>query len=148
MVRSRTSFRWNLVVTSILRSTVYTPIRRVSNHLIGRTLAPLPAVIAAFVVLGLMHEILFYYLTRAPPTWEVTSFFILHGMCVIMEVAVKRVLTDKWQLHPVVTGPLVVFVAVTSVWLFWPQLLRNGVDGRAIREFFCTIDFVKNKFYR
>ncbi|XP_044495194.1 probable long-chain-alcohol O-fatty-acyltransferase 1 [Mangifera indica] len=44
------SCRWNLMVTSILRSTIYTVTRRVSTHLIGRTWAPLPTVIAVFVV--------------------------------------------------------------------------------------------------
>ncbi|KAJ0101080.1 hypothetical protein Patl1_04074 [Pistacia atlantica] len=45
--------RWNLMVTGILRPTIYAPIRRVSTHLIGSTWAPLPAVIAVFVVSGL-----------------------------------------------------------------------------------------------
>lgn len=38
-------------------------------------------------------------------------------------------------MHRPVLGPLtLVFVAVTDVWLFFPQLTRNGVDLKAIGE--------------
>lgn len=105
-----------------------------------------PATMATFVVSGLMHEILYYYVTRASPTWEVTSFFLLHGICLIIEVAAKRTLADRWRLHRVVSGPLVVaFVVATIIWLFWPQLLRNGVIERMIEENFTFANFVTQK---
>ncbi|KAJ4725193.1 acyl-CoA--sterol O-acyltransferase 1-like [Melia azedarach] len=140
--------RWNLMVTSILRPTVYNPIRNIFTRIIGRTWAQIPAVIAAFAVSGLMHEIIYYYLTCAPPTWEVTSFFVLHGMCLIVEVALKTALTDRWQLHPAVSRPLVVvFVAFTSFGSFWPPLLRNGADERVINELFSFANVAKNKLF-
>ncbi|XP_012070952.2 LOW QUALITY PROTEIN: probable long-chain-alcohol O-fatty-acyltransferase 5 [Jatropha curcas] len=137
--------RWNLMVTSILRPTVYNPIRDLSIRLIGPVWASLPAVFVTFVVSGLIHELLYFYLTRVSPTWEVTWFFVLHGICVAIEVAVKRVVKDRWRLHPVVSGALtIVFVAVTGLWLFFPQLTRNGVDTKVIKELSIVVDFVKH----
>ncbi|XVF77326.1 hypothetical protein PTKIN_Ptkin14bG0034100 [Pterospermum kingtungense] len=137
--------RWNLMVTSILRPTVYYPIRRISTCILGARWAPLPAVIAVFVVSGLMHELMYYYLTRVTPTWEVTWFFILQGVAVVIEVVVKKVVPVKLRLHRVVSGPLALgFVAVTGVWLFFPQLVRNGVDDKVIGEYMMLVEFVKD----
>nr|XP_023891297.1 probable long-chain-alcohol O-fatty-acyltransferase 5 [Quercus suber] len=132
--------RWNLVTVSILHSTVYKPVCHWSQHIIGSRwaadLVPLLAVFMTFLVSGLMHEVLFYYLTRVPPTFEVTSFFIVQGICVIIEVVFKRkVITDRWRLHRAISRTLTIgFLVGTSVWLFLPQLLRNGVFDKAIRE--------------
>jgi hypothetical protein len=53
-------------------------------------------------------------------------------------------LTDRWQLHWAISGPLtVVFVVVTGVWLFFPQLIRNGAIERLLQEYQIMIDFVK-----
>ncbi|KAK2987060.1 hypothetical protein RJ640_004786 [Escallonia rubra] len=120
--------RWNLMVPSILRPAVYDPLRR--------TVGLLPAYFATFLVSGLMHEIIYFYLTRASPTWEVTWFFVLHGVCTAAEVAAKKALAGRWRLHRAVSGLLTVgFVAVTGVWLFLPQVMRNGVDQKAIKEY-------------
>ncbi|PPS13732.1 hypothetical protein GOBAR_AA06852 [Gossypium barbadense] len=94
--------RWNLIVTSILRPTVYYPIRRISTRLLGSRWASLPAIFGVFVV----------------------------------SVVVKKVVPDKMRLHSVVSGALALgFVAVTAVWLFLPQLVRNGVDEKSIGEY-------------
>ncbi|MFQ6670119.1 hypothetical protein Gotur_035150, partial [Gossypium turneri] len=106
--------------------------------------ASLPAIIAVFVVSGLMHELIYYYLTRVAPTWEVTWFFILHGVAVAAEVVVKKVVPEKMRLHPVVSGASAMgFVAVTAVWLFFPQLLRTGVDEKTIGEYCKLMDLLK-----
>ncbi|XP_022717899.1 probable long-chain-alcohol O-fatty-acyltransferase 5 [Durio zibethinus] len=137
--------RWNLMVPSILRPTVYHPIRRMSTRIVGANWVSLPAVIAVFVVSGLMHELIYYYLTRAYPTWEVTWFFILQGVALAVEVAVKKVVPEKWRLHRAVSGPLALgFVAVTGVWLFFPQLLRSRADEKVIGEYNMLVDFVKD----
>ncbi|EOY12186.1 hypothetical protein QUC31_001692 [Theobroma cacao] len=137
--------RWNLMVTSILRPTVYHPIRRISTHIVRPRWISLPAVIAVFVVSGLMHELIYYYITRVYPTWEVTWFFILQGVAVAIEVVAKKVTPVNWKLPPVVSGPLALgFVAVSGFWLFFPQLLRNRVDEKAIGEYFMLVDFIKN----
>ncbi|KAJ4950340.1 hypothetical protein NE237_027172 [Protea cynaroides] len=138
--------RWNLMVTSILRPTVYNPIRSISTSILGRKWALLPAMLATFLVSGLMHEFIYFYLTGVSPTWEVTWFFVLHGICTAMEVVIKKVSMGRFQLHRAVSGPLTVgFVALTGYWLFFPQLIRNHVDDRAISEYSVLAIFVKNK---
>lgn len=104
----------------------------------------MPAIFGVFVVSGLMHELMYYYVTRVAPTWEMTWFFILHGVAVVAEVVVKKVVPDKMRLHSVVSGALALgFVAVTAVWLFLPQLVRNGVDEKSIGEYSKLMDLIK-----
>lgn len=136
--------RWNLMVSNILRLSVYSPIRLVTAPLVGRRWAIVAGMLAAFTVSGLMHELIFFYLTHVYPTWEVTWFFILHGVCTATEVAVKEAVGGQFRLHRVVSGLLTIgFVGVTGVWLFLPQILRNGVDVKVISEYPVMIDFVK-----
>ncbi|KAH9804011.1 putative long-chain-alcohol O-fatty-acyltransferase 5 [Citrus sinensis] len=139
--------RWNLMVTSILHSTVYDPVRRISTRLIDDKWAALPAVLATFAVSGVMHDIIYCYLTRAPPTWEMTSFFVLHGTCLTMELAAKRELTDgRWRLHPAVSCLLLlVFLLMSSLWLFSPPLLRGGVNEKMMREVLTFANLIKNE---
>ncbi|GMJ15975.1 hypothetical protein like AT5G55350 [Hibiscus trionum] len=119
-------------------------VRRISARVLGPVWASLPGIFAVFVVSGLMHELIYYYLTRVPPTWEVTWFFVLHCVAMAVEVAVKKVVPEKLRLHPAVSGPLALgFVAVTAFWLFFPQLLRNGVDERIIGDYSNLVDFLK-----
>ncbi|RYR79874.1 hypothetical protein Ahy_A01g004670 isoform D [Arachis hypogaea] len=135
------------MVTSILRPTVYDPVRSVSTGIFGITCASRAAMLATFLVSGLMHELIYYYLSRVSPTWEVTWFFVLHGVCTAVEVAVKKVMIRRgWRLHPVVSGLLTLtFLAVSGNWLFFPQLVRNGVDRKAIREYAILVNFVRSK---
>ncbi|CAI9283496.1 unnamed protein product [Lactuca saligna] len=137
--------RWNLMVTRILRPTVYDPIREISLPVLGKLWSRLPAIFATFLVSGLMHELIYLYITRVQPTWEVTWFFVLQGVCTAVEVAVKKAAKGKFQLHRAMSGPLtVVFVAVTGVWLFLPQILRNGVDVKAINEYSILLNFLRS----
>ncbi|XP_022734541.1 probable long-chain-alcohol O-fatty-acyltransferase 1 [Durio zibethinus] len=136
--------RWNLMVTNLLRHTIYKPVRLFSDNLLGSKWAPLAAVLVAFLVSGLMHELLFYYIIRVSPTWEVTWYFLLHGACVVMEFGVKRVFSGKLQLHWAVSALLTVgFVVATAMWLFFPPLLRTGVVQRAIEECKILLYFAK-----
>ncbi|KAK7387131.1 hypothetical protein VNO78_27658 [Psophocarpus tetragonolobus] len=139
--------RWNLMVTRILRPTVYHPVQRISTNIVGPSCAISIATLTTFLVSGLMHELIYYCLARAPPTWEVTCFFVLHGVCTAVEVPAKAVMLHHgWRLHRAVSGTLVAaFLAVTARWLFFPQLLRNGVDRKAIGEYAILVDFVKSK---
>ncbi|KAK9155448.1 hypothetical protein Sjap_002928 [Stephania japonica] len=92
--------------------------------------------VATFVVSGLVHELMYYYMTRVKPTCEVSQFFVVHGMCTAVEVLVKKSqLGDKLILNRVVSRVLTIgFVMSTSFWLFFPQLVRSGVDLRVIDE--------------
>ncbi|KAM7251783.1 hypothetical protein ACFE04_023666 [Oxalis oulophora] len=137
--------RWNLMVPTILHPTVYSPTRRVASSLIGNKWAPVAAVLASFLVSGLFHELIYYYFTHVRPTWEVTWFFVLHGVCMGLEIVVKRSVEGKWRLWRGVSGLLTVgFVAVTGAWLFFPQVLRNGVDQRAISEYQMVVAYVSD----
>ncbi|XP_057529494.1 long-chain-alcohol O-fatty-acyltransferase-like [Amaranthus tricolor] len=138
--------RWNLMVTDILRHTVYKPTRVFLSNYIGRDWASVISVIAAFVVSGLMHELIFYYMARVSPSWEVTWFFVLHGLCVVLEFCLKKVLGRKLGLHWVITGPLTVgFVMGTGYLWFFPPLVMNKVDVRAIEEAMTLYEFIKGK---
>ena len=137
--------RWNLVPTKILRPTVYEPTRRVVLPLVGPKLATLSAIFVTFLVSGLIHELIFYYLGRVRPTWEITGFFILHGSCLLLELSLKKKLTAKFRLPRIVSGPLNIgFPMVTAFWLFFPQLLRCNGYQRAIQEYAAVSGFVKN----
>ncbi|XAR65730.1 Long-chain-alcohol O-fatty-acyltransferase [Bertholletia excelsa] len=137
--------RWNLMVTRILRPTVYEPTLTVSTQIVGRKWAPLPAVFNTFLVSALMHEIIFYYLGRRQPTWEITGFFLLHGVSLLVEVSVKKLLAGRCRLPRVVSTPLTVgFVIVTGFWLFFPELLRCKADVRAFNEYAIVGAFLKD----
>ncbi|KAI3849464.1 hypothetical protein MKX03_033756 [Papaver bracteatum] len=136
--------RWNLVVTGILRPTIYQPVQFICARIFGKRWAQLIALLATFVVSGLMHELIFYYFGRVWPTWEVFSFFVLHGVCLAVEIELKRCFKNRFQLPPLVSGPLtVVFVLVTGAWLFFPQYLRCGADVKSLGEYAIVAESVK-----
>ncbi|XP_010443165.1 PREDICTED: probable long-chain-alcohol O-fatty-acyltransferase 1 [Camelina sativa] len=141
------SRRWNLMVSAVLRSTVHIPVQRFFKHLLHPDGATFAGVMASFFVSGVMHELIFFYMIRQPPTWEVTCFFVLHGAATATEIAVKR--THWWRPpHRAVSGlAALTFVSLTGVWLFLPQILRNNVHERAIGECLSVIDFAKRKLF-
>ncbi|MED6195234.1 hypothetical protein PIB30_036022 [Stylosanthes scabra] len=139
------SRRWNLVTANILRLTVFEPIRYVMLPLIGPMWATLSSTFVAFLISGLMHELMFYYLGRVRPTWEITCFFLLHGSCLMVEVPLKKKLGAKFQLPRIVSGILTIgFVMVTAHWLYFPQLLRCNGYQRALEEYAAIGRFVKS----
>lgn len=135
--------RWNLMVTGVLHPAVYLPVRSLSGRYLPKKVAPLPAVMASFIVSGLMHELIFYYLGRLKPTWEVTWFFVLHGALVGLEVLVKREVKGRFRLPAVVSGPLALgLVVATSFWLFFPPFLRCETELRSCKEFVAFMDLL------
>ncbi|GJS85326.1 acyl-CoA--sterol O-acyltransferase 1-like protein [Tanacetum coccineum] len=135
--------RWNLMVTGILHPTVYLPVRSFFNKFLSRQLASLPAVMASFIVSGLMHELIFYYMGRLKPTWEVTWFFVIHGVLVCLELVVKRAVGGRLRFPSVVSGPLALGVVVaTSFWLFFPPFLRCDTEVRSCKEFVAFLELV------
>ncbi|GER32870.1 MBOAT (membrane bound O-acyl transferase) family protein [Striga asiatica] len=133
--------RWNLTVNDVLRRTVYRPVRSAAG---GGRCAAMAAVMGSFLVSGLMHELLFWYVTRAWPSWEMTAFFVLHGACVAAEFGLGAAGRDRWRLPWFVGGPLTIgFVVGSSSWLFFPPLVRNGADVRVIEEFRYVAKVVK-----
>ncbi|ERN10619.1 hypothetical protein AMTRI_Chr10g227450 [Amborella trichopoda] len=135
--------RWNLIVTNMLRPTVYEPVlnlwgvsARAGRPPLGARVA---ALMATFVVSGLMHELMFYYMTGGQrPSWEVTLFFILHGLLTGIEVAIgRRIGESAYPRFPkVVRVPLTLGIVIsTGSWLFFPPLTRSGADVKGIKEF-------------
>ncbi|KAL3521889.1 hypothetical protein ACH5RR_014723 [Cinchona calisaya] len=138
--------RWNLMVSNILRPTIYDPVRSIFTIFIGRKWSVLPAVVAVFLVSGLMHELVFYNIGRVKPTGEVICFFLLHGVALAVEIALKRALNGKIWLPGIVSGPLtLVFVIYTSFWLFFPPFLRGRADWKGCTESLAFIEFVKHR---
>ncbi|KAI3892523.1 hypothetical protein MKW92_011391 [Papaver armeniacum] len=107
----------------------------------------LSALLATFLVSGFMHELMFFYMSGGglKPNWEVMWFFVLHGICLALEVAVKRSLaTEGWRLHRLVSGSLTLgFFCATSFWLFFPAFARLDAATMASEEIIAFIEFVK-----
>ncbi|CAH2069872.1 unnamed protein product [Thlaspi arvense] len=138
--------RWNLMISEILRLSVYLPIRK--WRVKSSEWDSLLGIFATFLVSGAAHEFLYFYLMREKPSWEVSWFFVLHGFCTAAEVAVRRKtkLVQRWPLNPSVSRLLTVgFVFLTGVWLFSPQLIRNGLMERFTNEDLIFIEFFKRK---
>ncbi|XP_059663278.1 acyl-CoA--sterol O-acyltransferase 1-like [Cornus florida] len=137
--------RWNRMVSRILRPTVYEPTLNLSTRLLGRKWAPLPAIFSTFMVSGLMHELIFYYLGRERPIWDIMWFFLLHGLSLMVEVAVKKMVTDRYRLPRFISGLLTVaFVVSTGFLLFFPGLFRCNAFGKAFEEYAAVGTFVKD----
>ncbi|KAD4386087.1 hypothetical protein R6Q59_009620 [Mikania micrantha] len=138
--------RWNLMVTNTLRHTIYKPVRSTFS---GHEWAPLAGVLTSFMVSGLMHELFVYQLSRAAPTWEMTWFFVLHGVSVVAEMIVKRrVAGRRWRLPMFMRWLLTMgFVATTGMWLFFPPLTRNGLDAKILQEYTSVIDFITGHIF-
>ncbi|KAF0935090.1 hypothetical protein E2562_030333 [Oryza meyeriana var. granulata] len=118
--------RWNLTASAVLRPAVYDPVK-------ARLGAP-AGVLATFLVSGLMHEVVAYYISFRAPTGQVTAFFALHGVCVCAERCCA--LRCTWRPPRFVATLLVVgFVAVTAFWLFFPAIFGGGLDDIFLAEF-------------
>uniref|UniRef100_A0A0E0JZN5 Wax synthase domain-containing protein n=1 Tax=Oryza punctata TaxID=4537 RepID=A0A0E0JZN5_ORYPU len=119
--------RWNLMASAVLRAAVYDPVR-------ARSGAPAAGVLTAFLVSGLMHEVVILYMTSQAPTGRVTAFFALHGACVCAE---RWWCARRCEARPprAVAAPLVLgFVAGTAFWLFFPEIYGGGMDDLYLAE--------------
>jgi hypothetical protein len=128
--------RWNLMVSAILRPSVYDPVRARAGNTAG--------VLASFLVSGLMHESMVYYLSLRRPNGGMTAFFLLHGVCCVAEGWSVRLWTARgWPSAPraVATLLVVLFVAATSFWLFFPPLCKDGVEEKLLEEWAAVAPF-------
>ncbi|KAI6691960.1 hypothetical protein NL676_019670 [Syzygium grande] len=117
----------------------------IPSRVIGRTWATLPASFACFLVSGLMHELFFfYYIGHKEPRWVVTSFFLVHGLCVAVKIEAKNLFASKFRLSRAISRPMAIsFILATALWLFLPALLRCEAADKARGEAMAVIDFVK-----
>ncbi|KAE8724392.1 Ubiquitin C-terminal hydrolases superfamily protein [Hibiscus syriacus] len=136
--------RWNIMATSILQATVYEPVCDMAARFIDCRWAPLPAVFETFFMSGIMYELIFYYLVRERPTWEITWSYLIHGAWLAAEVVLKKAFR-KWLLPRVVSTLLTLrFLVITASWLFYPPVLRCKVDKRLPEEYAVLGTFLKN----
>lgn len=147
--------RWNLIVTRIFRPSVYDPVlylccyihiklckkiyeKNQPKEVGGKSplWARAVAVLSVFVVSGLMHELIFYYATETKASWEVTAFFILHGLCLTIEVGLRRKVSPYVKVPNFIAIPVTLtFIYITALWLFFPPVTRFGTDLKAIAEY-------------
>lgn len=158
--------RWNLLVSSCLRETVYNPVLHLlqrsddkpetSDQALSTNLAEsedlfltrrskrssgvtntdfskaqgarrkfdldkLIALLASFLVSGIMHEGAVYYMTWNA-TWRMTSFFVVHGVAVALETAWKIQYPKTRPSRVVSTLLTLSFTFITAHWLFWPPV--------------------------
>lgn len=133
--------RWNVMVSSILKSAVYKPVRCTFDKSWGIYIA----ITATFFVSGLMHELLFFYMSRKQPCWNVLCHFSLHGICLAMEIKVKRFLNGMWQLNRLVLVLLLNgFTIGSTIWMLFPAFERLRVEIVAIEEIANFTKFLKD----
>lgn len=85
-----------------------------------------------------MPELIFFYLGRSKPTWDLTCFLLLHGVCLAVEIAVKKAVKGKRRLAELVSEMVAMgLVMVSGLWLFWRALIRCGADVRGIESSCC-----------
>lgn len=128
--------RWNLISTDVLRLTVYNPIFHHTSRTLGPYWALIAAIMGSFFVSALMHELIFYHLCRVGPTWGSTLFFFVQGLCLVVEIGLKRKLNISRRLPRVITGPLIfTFMICMFVWLVMPIVVRFNIDTRVVEEY-------------
>ncbi|KAL2622264.1 hypothetical protein R1flu_002469 [Riccia fluitans] len=128
--------RWNLLVNNLLRVSIYIPILQAFGGRSGKRPSfqvKVLAVLASFTVSGIMHEIIFFYMSRTAPTFEATMFFVLNGAGTLLESWLQR---KKYYNPSKLMGWFVTFCFVffTAAWLFFPPLVRDGSDRQIIKE--------------
>ncbi|KAI3765319.1 hypothetical protein L2E82_15349 [Cichorium intybus] len=137
--------RWNLMVSDILRPAVYNPARAIFSHFVPERWVSVPAVLVTFLVSGIMHEFILYHLGQVTPTWEMTWFFIVHGLCVGTEIVIKKTTGQRFEQRPVVAWLLTLtFITFTSFWLFFPPFLRLDPCSRICREVMAFVGFLRH----
>ncbi|XP_019087619.1 PREDICTED: probable long-chain-alcohol O-fatty-acyltransferase 11 [Camelina sativa] len=143
---------WTLMLPTILRPVVYARLQRTTQGKMNPDQSLYLGVIVAFLISGVLHELLFFYITREPPTGKVTLFFVLHGVCIVAYDARLKKKIIRWtgfEFGPCLMLQVVVmgFVVVTAGWLFFPPLVRTGETQRFANEALFFIGFVKRKFF-
>ncbi|KAJ8437360.1 LOW QUALITY PROTEIN: hypothetical protein Cgig2_023465 [Carnegiea gigantea] len=99
------------------------------KHL-DKALASATAITTSFLVMKLMHKLIFHYMTCT----YVGGYMVLclHGLCVVGKVALKRVCRPKVKAS---TSSLTVgFVIRMGFWWLFPPLVRNQANVRATKD--------------
>ncbi|KAK2965679.1 hypothetical protein RJ640_023497 [Escallonia rubra] len=135
--------RWNRIVSSILRSAVYNPILRNFSRTLGIKRAFNLAILVTFFVSALMHELMFYYMGRTWSKWGCTRFFVIQGLCYVVEDGLRRKFTVARPLPRLMTGVIIFgFEIILFSWLVIPELLGFNADVRALEEYMALVKFM------
>ncbi|CAH8364495.1 unnamed protein product [Eruca vesicaria subsp. sativa] len=127
--------RWNLAISGILRPTVYEPMVQLFPFL-GANWSRAPAVFSTFVVSGLMHELIFFYLGGLMPDWKIMWFFFINGWFTTLEIAIKKKVNRKWRFSTGISRVLTFrFVMMTSLWMFFPVFKRVKIFEKTLEEY-------------
>ncbi|KAI3960860.1 hypothetical protein MKW92_027111 [Papaver armeniacum] len=117
--------RWNKVVSSLLRSLIYEPVRRITKRSWGIYVA----IFATFLVSGLMHELVIFYIGRKQPHGGILVFFMLQGIGMDVEIYLKRSFNGKYQLNRFVSQLIVYgILSFSASYLMSPSLQRMRFD--------------------
>lgn len=149
--------RWNLPASDTLRDAVYLPLvdaLRKPHHAVPPPHARLVAILATFIVSGIMHEFILYCLTGAV-SLEMIAFFSLHGVLVVAEGAAGASLTaltgqPVWRRVPLVIRRLatVSLIVSTGHWLFFEPMVRHAIDAKAgenLHLFYSSLAFAPRR---
>lgn len=143
--------RWNLTVSATLKDTIYIPtlhfVWRCTTFTLFQPMqvkltkpsmwARFVALMATFLVSGLMHELAIYYLVFKV-TGEMTAFFLLHGFLTGIEIWLKKQFSPLVQLPWILSVGLTVgFVYYSGIFLFFAPIVSQGIEQRAIEQI-CT----------
>ncbi|PHT45175.1 hypothetical protein CQW23_14333 [Capsicum baccatum] len=136
--------RWNLIVSNILRLTVYNPVHSIVANWIPRKWAAIPATLATFFASGIAHELIFYYIGRLKPNGEAMMFFLIHGVALSLEIVIKKIFNGRFWVPRIISGPLALaFIFFTSSWLFFPPWLRGNIDLKVCSEYIAFYQFLR-----
>lgn len=141
------SKRWNLTVGNTLRFLCYDPVHE--GRLIASDkpykvskLRSAAAICWTFVVSGLMHEFLIWYLEPRAATGEWLTFFVLQGPLLLAETSLKKVCRQHNLSLP---RPVSIFLTLLIQLLladrfFFPPSIRNHLDDRFYNDVKSGVD--------
>ncbi|XP_051220547.1 probable long-chain-alcohol O-fatty-acyltransferase 5 [Lolium perenne] len=126
--------QWNLMAVDLLRASAYAPVRARWGRDAG--------VLAAFLMSGVLHELLYWYMTLEHPTGEMLLFFTLHAAVHVAERWAK--LAGLWRppkaaAYVVGTG----FMVVTISEFFFGPFIRAGIDVRMMEESTAAVELLR-----
>ena len=106
------------------------------------------AVLLTFAVSGFIHEIIFCCIidTRTS-TWEVTTFFIFHGLCTSIEASLRRGCLSPYTKLPRLIAIHLTLIVIYKIgsWLSFPPLSRSGTDVKIMAEYDAFFSLLVNR---
>uniref|UniRef100_A0ACD5VJ79 Uncharacterized protein n=1 Tax=Avena sativa TaxID=4498 RepID=A0ACD5VJ79_AVESA len=126
--------QWNLMAVDLLRASAYAPVRARWGRDAG--------VLAAFLMSGVLHELLYWYMTLEHPTGEMLLFFTLHAAFHVAERWARA--AGLWRPPKAAAYVLgTAFMVVTISELFFGPFIRAGIDVRMMQESAAAVELVR-----